>query len=214
MSHKDGALHHHFDNLHQQKTSVTLGMWLFLATEILFFGTLFTVYVFYRNAYPEAFAAASHHLDVTWGTINTAVLIGSSLTMALAVHAGQRGNQKAIKWFVIATMVLGSIFLAVKAQEYHHKWQDHLVPGANFAFDAAHERPAHIFFLLYFVMTGLHATHMVIGMVIMMFLLHWNRQGRFTKAYSAPVEVAGLYWHFVDIAWIFIFPLLYLIGRH
>ena len=214
MSHHQGALQHHFDDLHQQKSSVTLGMWVFLANEVLFFGGLFLVYVFYRNAYPEAFAAASHHLDVQMGTINTVVLIGSSLTMALAVHAGAKGNRKHITLFVVLTMILGSVFLGIKAYEYHHKWVEHLVPGSTFAFEGVHAPQAHIFFFLYFLMTGLHAAHMVFGLGIMIALLIWNRAGRFTEEYSAPVEVTGLYWHFVDIVWIFLFPLLYLIARH
>ena len=207
-----GALYHHFDDLHQQKSSVTLGMWVFLANEVLFFGGLFLAYVFYRHAYHEAFVAASRHLDVTLGTINTVVLISSSLTMALAVFAAQKGDRRLINVFVIATMVLGFVFLSIKAYEYHHKWVEHLVPGAGFRLEGP--RQAQIFFLLYFVMTGLHAAHMVIGAGIMVALLVWNAQGRFTKEYSSQVEVAGLYWHFVDIVWIFLFPLLYLISRH
>ena len=175
MAAHDGPLHHHFDDLHQQKTSVTLGMWLFLATEVLFFGALFMGYVFYRSAYPEAFVAASHHLDVTMGAVNTVVLIGSSLTMALAVRAGHQGNRGAIYLFVVLTMILGTVFLVIKGFEYADKWDHHLVPGPYFAFDdAALAQPAHIFFLLYFMMTGLHAVHMVIGMGIMCFLLYWN----------------------------------------
>jgi cytochrome c oxidase subunit 3 len=209
-----GPLHHHFDDLHQQKSSVTLGMWLFLVTEVMFFGGLFMAYIFYRAAHPEAFVAASHHLDVTLGTVNTVVLIGSSFTMAMAVHAGEQGNRSQIQLFILLTMLLGTVFLGIKAYEYHHKWVEHLVPGASFVFEGPHEKPAHVFFILYFIMTGLHATHMVIGMGIMITLLIWNRQGRFTKKYSSQVHVSGLYWHFVDIVWIFLFPLLYLISRH
>jgi cytochrome c oxidase subunit 3 len=213
-AHAHGPLHHHFDDLHQQTTSVTLGMWIFLVTEVLFFGGLFLGYTYYRSMYPEAFVVASHHLDVTLGTINTAVLIGSSFTMAMAVHAGENGNRRAITFFVLLTMALGLVFMGIKAHEYHHKWVEHLVPGPRFHFEGAHAAQAHIYFLLYFMMTGLHALHMVIGMGVMIAILIWNRQGRFTKKYSAPVHVAGLYWHFVDIVWIFLFPLLYLISRH
>jgi len=222
LSERTGSLFNHFDNLHQQKTSVTLGMWVFLATEVLFFGGLMMAYIFYRSAYPEAFVAASYHLDVKLGAFNTVVLIVSSLTMALAVHAAHEGDRRKITLFVIATMVLGAVFLGIKAYEYHHKWVEHLVPGSGFAFAVPDnavgfetlQQHTHIFFLLYFMMTGLHATHMIIGQGIMVALLVWNRQGRFTKEYSAPVEVAGLYWHFVDIVWIFLFPLLYLVARH
>jgi cytochrome c oxidase subunit 3 len=207
-------LHHHFDNIHQQQTSVTLGMWLFLVNEVMFFGGLFLAYTYYRSLYPEVWAAASHHLDVRLGTFNTVVLIGSSLTMALAVRAGERGQRSHINWFIIATLVLGGIFLGVKGYEYHHKWVEHLVPGPYFHFEGPHGREAHIFFFLYFLMTGMHALHMIIGAGIMIALLWWNHQGRFTKRYSAQVHVSGLYWHFVDIVWIFLFPLLYLVSRH
>jgi cytochrome c oxidase subunit 3 len=209
-----GALQHQFDDLHQQKTSVTLGMWLFLAQEVMFFGGLFLAYAYYRAAYPAAFAVASHHLDVQLGALNTAVLIGSSLTMALGVHAASHGNRRGITLWLVLTMVLGGIFLGVKAVEYSHKWHEHLVPGSSFAFEGPHGREAHIFFLLYFTMTGLHALHMVVGEGIMLWLLWCNRKRRFTRKYSAPVEMSGLYWHFVDIVWIFLFPLLYLVSRH
>jgi cytochrome c oxidase subunit 3 len=207
-------LHHHFDNLHQQKTSVTLGMWLFLVQEVMFFGGLFLAYVYYRSLYPEAWAAASHHLDVKLGAINTVVLISSSLTMALAVRAGEKGRRDHINLFVIVTLLLGSAFLVIKGFEYHHKWVEHHVPGPWFHFEGPWAREAHIFFILYFLMTGMHALHMVIGAGIMITLLVWNRQGRFSKRYYAPVEMSGLYWHFVDIVWIFLFPLLYLVSRH
>lgn len=207
------ALHHHFDDLKQQKASVTLGMWVFLVTEIMFFGGLFLAYLVYRAAYSDAFAAASHHLDATLGALNTVVLIGSSFTMVLAVDAAEKGKRNAVTLFVILTMVLGAAFLGVKAYEYHHKWIEHLVPGPSFAFEGAALGSAQIFFVLYFAMTGLHALHMVIGFGVMMAILIWNKQGRFTKEYSAQVHLAGLYWHFVDIVWIFLFPLLYLIDR-
>ncbi len=207
-------LHHHFDDLHQQKSSVTLGMWLFLVQEVMFFGGLFLVYTYYRFQYPDAWVAASNHLDVTMGGVNTVILIGSSFTMAMAVRAGHHGNRDHIKLFVILTLVLGAMFLGVKAYEYHHKWVEHLVPGASFAFEGPHAKEAHIFFILYFIMTGMHAFHMLIGAGVMIALLIWNSQGRFTKKYSAHVEMTGLYWHFVDIVWIFLFPLLYLVSRH
>jgi cytochrome c oxidase subunit 3 len=189
-------------------------MWLFLVQEVMFFGGLFLVYAVYRNMYPDAWVAASHHLDVRLGAFNTVVLIGSSLTMALAVRAGHQGRRDHIQLFVLLTLALGCVFLGVKAYEYHHKWLEHLVPGAGFVFEGPHAREAHIFYQMYFTMTGMHALHMVIGAGIMITLLIWNRQGRFTKAYSAPLEMSGLYWHFVDIVWIFLFPLLYLISRH
>ena len=208
------ALAHHFDNLDQQQEAASFGMWVFLLTEILFFGALFMVYTIYRVWYPEAFAAASHHLDIPLGTINTAVLIGSSLTMALAVHSAQLNSRKGIMVFIALTMVLGGVFLGIKAVEYSHKFHEHLVPGQLFAFDPQFFRPAQIFFSLYFMMTGLHALHMIIGMGLMTWMLVWAYNGTLSDGYYSPVEVVGLYWHFVDIVWIFLFPLLYLIGRH
>jgi cytochrome c oxidase subunit III len=209
------ALAHHFDNLAQQKEASTLGMWVFLLTEVLFFGGLFTAYLVYRLWYPEAFAAASHTLDIQLGTINTAVLIASSLTMALAVHASQIGSRKLLMLFLIATMVLGAVFLGIKAVEYSHKFHEHHVPGPLFHFEIE-ELSAHaqIFFSMYFVMTGLHALHMIIGLGIMAWMLVWSWKGVITPEYASPIEISGLYWHFVDIVWIFLFPLLYLIGRH
>jgi cytochrome c oxidase subunit III len=208
------ALAHHFDNLAQQQEAASLGMWVFLLTEILFFGGLFLVYTVYRTWYPEAFAAASHHLDIPLGTINTAVLIGSSLTMALAVRAAQLDARRGIMLFLVLTMILGGVFLGIKGVEYAHKFHEHLVPGPLFQFDAAFFKPAQIFFSLYFLMTGLHALHMVIGIGLMLWMLMWAYNGTVGKGYYSPVEIVGLYWHFVDIVWIFLFPLLYLIGRH
>ena len=208
------GLAHHFDTLDQQAEATTLGMWVFLVTEVLFFGGLFMVYTVYRTWYPQAFAAASHELDITLGTINTAVLITSSLTMALAVHAAQLGQRKTLMIFLVATMLLGGVFLGIKSVEYYHKFVEHHVPGPSFQFEKEHFRHAQIFFSLYFMMTGLHALHMVIGFGIMLWMLVWAWNGTITKEYFSPIEISGLYWHFVDIVWIFLFPLLYLIGRH
>ena len=208
------GLAHHFDDLEQQSEATTLGMWIFLVTEVLFFGGLFLVYTVYRSQYPDAFAAASHSLDVTLGSINTAVLITSSLTMALAVHAAQLGQRKTLMLFLVATMILGGIFLGIKGVEYYHKFVEHHVPGPAFQFEKEYFRHAQIFFSLYFLMTGLHALHMVIGFGIMLWMLIWAWNGTITKDYFSPIEISGLYWHFVDIVWIFLFPLLYLLGRH
>ena len=207
-------LQHHFDSMEQQRDASSLGMWVFLVTEILFFGGLFLAYTVYRSRYPVAFAEASRHLDITLGTFNTAVLIISSLTMALAVYSAALGRRKAIILFLLATMALGGTFLGVKAVEYTHKFHDHLVPGAGFRFPGPDARPAEIFFSLYFTMTGLHAAHMIIGIGLLTVLVLQARRGRYGPGYYTPVEVSGLYWHFVDIVWIFLFPLLYLIGRH
>jgi len=208
------AYAHQFDSAEQQHGASQLGMWVFIAQEILFFGGLFVVYTVYRFTYPAAFAQASHHLDVTLGAINTAVLIGSSLTMALAVHAAQLGYRRTQALFLVLTIVLGSVFLGIKTIEYGHKFHEHLVPGPSFLFSGAEARHAQIFFSLYFVMTGLHALHMIIGIVILAVLTVMAWRGSFDRAYYSPVELTGLYWHFVDIIWIFLFPLLYLIERH
>jgi cytochrome c oxidase subunit 3 len=205
---------HHFDTIEQQREAASLGMWVFLVTEIMFFGGMFTAYVAYRAAYPGAFAQASNHLNLLLGGTNTAVLIGSSLTMALAVYGSEVGNRKMLVGFLLATMVLGSVFLGIKAVEYHHKFEEHLVPGHSFSFPAPRPQNAQLFFSLYFAMTGMHALHMIIGLGLLTFLVVKASRGRFSPEYNAPVEMTGLYWHFVDIVWIFLFPLLYLIDRH
>jgi cytochrome c oxidase subunit 3 len=208
------ALAHHFEDLGQQREAATLGMWVFLVTEVLFFGGLFVTYSVYRSLYPPAFAAASHELVVWAGTLNTAVLITSSLTMALAVHAAQTGERRPMLTFLIITMLLGATFLGVKAFEYYTEYKENHVPGLGFQFEPEYFRHAQIFFSLYFLMTGLHALHMVIGLGIMSVMLWWAWRGTITTEYYSPIEISGLYWHFVDIVWIFLFPLLYLIGRH
>jgi len=210
-----GAHAHHFDDPIQQREASTLGMWIFLVTEVMFFGGLFTAYVTYRALYADAFAHASHHLDVVLGTFNTAVLITSSLTMALAVHAAQVGRRGRLVGCLVLTALLGATFLGVKVVEYAEKFEHHLVPGPLFQWDhAAEAANVQLFYSLYFAMTGLHALHMIIGLGILTWLVLGARRGRFGPAYATPVEVSGLYWHFVDIVWIFLFPLLYLIGRH
>jgi cytochrome c oxidase subunit 3 len=205
---------HHFDDPRQQSESASLGMWVFLATEVLFFGGLFAGYAVYRALYPAAFAAGSHHLNVRLGAINTLVLIGSSVTMAMAVHAAQKGRRAAIVGFLILTILLGGVFLGVKAIEYGHKWHEHLVPGPWFDLDTPEPGHVQLFFSFYFVMTGMHALHMVIGIVMMLVLIAKTLRGRYSAAYHAPIELSGLYWHFVDIVWIFLFPILYLFERH
>jgi cytochrome c oxidase subunit 3 len=209
------ALQHHFDTLEQQFDASVLGMWAFLVTEVLFFGGLFMAYIVYRTWYPASFAAGSHHLDVTLGMTNTMVLIASSLTMALAVWAGQQGNRTRQLLFLGLTLVFGLVFLGIKGVEYAEKFHDHLVPGANFAWEGEGvAQQVQIFYSLYFAMTGLHALHMVVGAGIITTLMVMAARGRFTRQWSTPLEIGGLYWHFVDIVWIFLFPLLYLIDRH
>ena len=208
-------LQHHFDEMSQQAEASTLGMWVFLVTEIMFFGGLFMAYLLYRSNSPEGFQEASHHLNVTWGAVNTIVLIVSSLTMALAVRAAQtdQPGRTQAAWIAL-TMLFGAAFLGVKAIEYADKFTHHLVPGPHFRWEGAHPAAAEMFYSLYFCMTGLHALHMVIGLGIMGWLLITALKDRYDSDYYTPVEVSGLYWHFVDIVWIFLFPLLYLIGAH
>ena len=292
--HGSPYLHHHFDTLEQQRQSASLGMWVFIAQEIMFFGGLFLAYTYYRNLYPDAFAYGSSLLSVPWGSFNTVVLICSSLTMALAVRAAQVGSKAGIIRWIWATMFFGSVFLGVKCVEYKAKWDHGLVPGKHFHYsphhgdhgddhhaasgfslvpsawaeevavaepetvvedvehameaaaethvnevhaddgvapadehdvEAATHAPAtaysgvhlghlQIFYSLYFAMTGMHALHMIIGIGLMFWLLEKARRNHFAACYYSPVENFGLYWHFVDIIWIFLFPLLYLIGRH
>ncbi len=190
-------------------------MWTFLVTEIMFFGGLFAAYSIYRTMYPAAFASTSQYMDVIVGGVNTAVLICSSLTMALAVRAGQLGQRRMIVLFIIATMILGFVFLGIKGYEYHHKWVEHLVPGFNWHYEEVrYARNAEILFFLYFVMTGMHALHMIVGEALLLTIAIMAYRNRFSINWSTPVEIVGLYWHFVDIVWIFLFPLLYLIGHH
>src|SRR5262245_41855576 len=205
-------------------------MWAFLVTEIMFFGGLFLAYILYRRSYPVEFAVASNSLNVTMGFINTLVLICSSLTMALAVFYSQIGNRKLLVGFLLLTMALGLTFLVIKGVEYREKYVEHHIPVrfATYEFKwEGHAREAteasalpvdtghvQMFFWLYFAMTGVHALHMIIGLGILTTLVLMARKGRFTPDYHSPVELSGLYWHFVDIVWIFLFPLLYLIGAH
>ncbi len=208
-------LQHHFDDMGQQAEASTLGMWVFLVTEIMFFGGLFMAYLVYRTQSPLGFMEASHHLNVWYGTLNTLVLICSSLTMALGVRAAQTSAPpKTQVSFVVATMLLGTTFLGIKAIEYTDKFTHHLVPGPNFQWEGQYPKAAEMFYSLYFAMTGLHALHMIIGLGIMTWIAITMWRAHYDEHYYTPVEVAGLYWHFVDIVWIFLFPLLYLIGGH
>jgi cytochrome c oxidase subunit III len=243
--HRTGELYGQFQTLEQQKDTATLGMWVFLVTEILFFGGLFMTYTLNRHLYGAAFGVSSNTLDLFLGTTNTAVLIFSSLTMAMAVWSAQVGKTKLVTMFLIATFVLGSVFLGIKFVEYKQKFDHHLIPGHSFdmryavnhanpttpeekaavererkEIDEAFEKDpnlqshAQLYYSLYFGMTGLHALHMIVGAGLLLWLLKESLAKRFTPNYNTPVEIVGLYWHFVDIVWIFLFPLLYLIDRH
>lgn len=212
MSHSSQVAHH-FEDIEQQNESLVLGMWLFLATEVMFFGGLFTAYVVYRTTYSEIFHDASRTLDLTLGTVNTLVLLVSSLTMAMGVYAAKTGRKNLLPLMLAATIILGLAFLGVKVVEYGQKFEHHLVPGAGFVWPGDNPPHAQLFFVLYFIMTGMHAFHMVIGIVMMAMLLVMAMLGKFGPERYMGVELAGLYWHFVDIVWVFLFPLLYLIDR-
>ena len=221
------GLAHHFDSMDQQREAGTLGMWVFLITEIMFFGGLFLAYLVYRSQFHNEFAIASRALDIRLGALNTAVLIASSLTMALAVYYSQVGNRTLLVMYLSLTLLLGVVFLGVKAIEYGEKFAHHHFPGSGFQWEEPEGpstgntvapkldvRKVEMFYWIYFAMTGLHALHMVVGAGLIATLIVMANRGRFTAQYHTPVEISGLYWHFVDIVWIFLFPLLYLIGRH
>ncbi|PYS71318.1 MAG: cytochrome oxidase subunit III [Acidobacteria bacterium] len=221
--------------MEQQREAGTLGMWVFLVTEIMFFGGMFLAYTLYRYKYGAAFATASNHLDITLGAVNTAVLILSSFTMALSVYFTQIGKLRPQVVCLILTIILGLTFLGIKGVEYKAKYDDSLIPGrliparpfnpavAEHGDDDPHKlhllpgatvKNVELFYWIYFAMTGMHAVHMIIGAGLLVFLLYFSIKGRYGPEYHSPVEVIGLYWHFVDIVWIFLFPLLYLLGRH
>jgi cytochrome c oxidase subunit III len=206
-----GAVEHQFDDLEQQHESYTLGMWTFLATEVLFFGGLFAAYLVYRLSFPEAFVEASHHTDTLRGTLNTAVLLTSSLTMALAVHAAQVGRRRRLVACLLITLALALAFLGVKATEYYAEYTAHRVPWLDFRDEGPLARQVQLFFVLYFFMTGLHALHVTIGAVVLGIMARLAWRGTFAAERWTPIEMTGLYWHFVDLVWVFLFPLLYLI---
>jgi cytochrome c oxidase subunit 3 len=215
-------LEEQYASLDQQNDTAALGMWLFLATEIMFFGTLFTALVVYHVLYPAAFELASSRLNWQIGTINTFVLLLSSLMMALAVYCVRVGRIRGLVVFLLATSALGGLFLALKAYEYYDDVQQGLVLGSRFDagqwLDAGLSRGdlAHVqlFLLLYWLMTAAHALHMIIGVVAVLIVATLARRGHFDPQYYGPVEVTGLYWHFIDIVWIFLLPMLYLLGTH
>jgi cytochrome c oxidase subunit III len=214
------ALQHHFADMEQQQETSTFGMWMFLLTEIMFFGGLFCAYLVYRSSYYHAFVEGSQKMNIWLGATNTAVLICSSLTMALGVRAAQTGKPKLMVVLLLITILFGLGFLGIKAVEYHEHWVNHEFPGPNFHFETGD--PAHpatdaqhteIYFSLYWAMTGLHALHMVIGVGLVAWIVIAGLMGAFSPSYFTPVENVGLYWHFVDLVWIYLFPLLYLISK-
>jgi cytochrome c oxidase subunit 3 len=243
--HRTGALYGQFKTLAQQKDTASLGMWIFLVTEVMFFGGIMLAYTVNRHAYFPAFAMGSNTLSLKLGGFNTVVLLASSFTMAMAVWSAQTGKKRLISIFLTLTILLGFVFFGVKYIEYAQKFHHHLVPGRSFditycvnnpdqcadisAAEMAVEREeiakalaadpnlnahAQLYYSAYFGMTGLHALHMIIGAGLLIWLLNGSFSGRFTPEWNTPVDLVGLYWHFVDIVWIYLFPLLYLIDRH
>jgi cytochrome c oxidase subunit 3 len=225
---------HHFETKEQQREAATFGMWLFLLTEIMFFGGLFFAYLLYRNWYHDAFVVSSNQLSIPLGAANTAILITSGFFMALGVWAAEVQKKSLLVLFLVLTTVFGVAFLGIKAVEYHEKWEKHHIPGSHFDVSEFINPPVNpktgkltekplapdmaqktqVFFFLYFAMTGMHAFHMILGIGLLFWLTWRANRGEFSAGYVAPIENFGLYWHFVDIVWLFLFPLLYLINRH
>ena len=206
-----GILAHHFSSLARQNEAMRLGMWLFLATEILLFAGLFTGYAVYRFEFPEAFKECSRHLELTAGTVNTLVLITSSLTVALAIHYARSNRPKAAAICLVLTLAFALAFLGIKAIEYSAHFHEKSLPGKYYAFEEVKIPGAAMFFSLYFLMTGLHGLHVVVGMSVLSWILWRTLQGRYSERYYTGLELGGLYWHLVDLVWIFLYPLLYLI---
>jgi cytochrome c oxidase subunit 3 len=214
-----GALWHHYEDLEQQHEANVLGMWVFLATELLIFGALFTGYTIYRISYTPSFEAGSRHLNLLIGGVNTVVLLTSSLTMALAVRAAQLGQRRTLVVCLLLTALFGAAFMGLKAVEYTEDYHKKLVPGLAFNAqkwrdEGVNPEQVQLFLMFYYIMTGLHAVHLTLGIAIMLTLAALAGRGAFTPQWYAPVDIWGLYWHFVDIVWIFLLPLLYLIGTH
>lgn len=211
MSHP-AHLAHHFSTSEQQRDSAKLGLWIFLVTEILLFGGLFVAYAVYRAWNPDMFYNAHKALDLTLGTVNTIILISSSLTMALAIRSIQLDRKEVSWYFLLATFALALAFLVIKYFEYSHKIHLGQLPGKFYTYTGIEGHNPHIFFTIYFTMTGLHALHILGGMSVIGWIAFKMSKNQYSAHYYTPVELAGLYWHFVDLVWIYLFPLLYLIG--
>ena len=205
---------HQFDTAAQQREAATFGMWIFLATEVLFFGGMFLGYAIYRFIYPTSFAEASRQTLVFMGSVNTAVLLISSAIMAFAVQAARERRRAALVKLLVTTAVLGAVFLGIKGIEYAHELSEHLLPGSGFHWQGPNAESVQMFFYLYFLMTGIHALHVIIGVVLIVIFAWraWRRDA--FRANDTAVDLLGLYWHFVDIVWVFLFPLIYLVNRH
>jgi len=208
------ALRFQFEDESQQRSVASVGFWIFLSTEILMFGALFTTYAVYRMWYPHGFAAGSNFCNLPAGAINTLILLTSSFTMAMAVYSSESGKSGRVMAFIALTMLLGAAFLGLKLFEYYQHWEDVKVPGFHFRFDGPEANHVEMFFMFYFIMTGLHAIHMIVGLGVLSVMWFRTMLGFITAEYHTPIEISGLYWHFVDVVWVFLFPLFYLVGRH
>jgi cytochrome c oxidase subunit 3 len=202
---------HHFPNLRQQEHAARLGMWLFLATELLLFGGLLCAYSVYRYLFSDAFTQASRLLSIPLGTVNTVVLITSSLTVALAHHFAHHRQGKKAAFLLLVTLVFAVAFLVIKGYEWSHDFHEGLLPGRYYRYEGLTAPGAPMFFTVYFLLTGLHGLHVVIGMSILAVLMVLSWRGAYDHGYSTPMELGGMYWHLVDLIWIFLYPLLYLI---
>lgn len=202
-----------FDDPPQQREAATLGMWVFLATEVLFFGVLFAGYTYCRVRFPEGFAAGSRHTDFMLGTIETGVLLTSSCLAALAVREVQLGGRRVATWLLLGTAALGVTFLTLHGYEYLTEWQEGLVPGVHFTQHGVHAHAVELFFFVYYAITGFHSVHVMIGVGLILTMAWRTHYGSFDADYHTPLEITALYWHLVDLVWIFVYPLLYLVGR-
>jgi cytochrome c oxidase subunit 3 len=207
-------LGHHFQTLEQEHEAAEFGMWLFLMTELMLFGGLFLGYIFYRTIYSDGFAEGSRHLELGYGGPNTVVLIVSSLTMVLAVRSAQLGAQRRLVWYLLATAALGTMFMLIKSAEYYQHFVDGTVPVLAWTYTGPYPNQVQLFFFAYFALTGLHSVHLTSGIVVVLIAAWMASRGAFLVEHHIPVEMIGLYWHFVDMVWIFLLPLLYLFGFH
>ena len=207
-------LGHHFHTLEQEHQAAEFGMWLFLMTELMLFGGLFLGYIFYRTVYSDGFAEGSRHLELSYGGPNTVILIVSSLTMVLAVRSAQLGAQRRLVWYLLATAVLGTIFMLIKGAEYDKHFIDGTVPVLAWNYAGPYPNQVQLFFFAYFALIGLHSVHLTIGIIVVLIAALMASRGAFLLERHIPLEMIGLYWHFVDMVWIFLLPLLYLFGFH
>ncbi len=203
-----------YASLEHQGEAAQLGIWVFLVNETLFFGALIFTYFLYRMTYPHEFAVAAKDSVLSCGSVNLVILLTSSLTMVLAINAGAQDRRREMVALLIATVALGFVFLLVKGYEYYLDFQDHVVPVVDFAAKPSEGSAGELFWVFYWIATGLHAIHLTIGIGLVLYMLLWRiRRGEITSSYFAPLEVVGIYWSFVDVVWIFLYPCIYLVGR-